>query len=157
MIVIIIIITTVVRLMSPTTNVTLSLSSPPLPPSSDCHHCYCPCSHHCHLAINFTNFCDHHFHLLVQSNPIITDTVGTRKSVCIIQCVLIKRVKKNVWSGTKKLSIVTSVLIKWVSVKWGFNVTLFVAFTFQGEDEVMFMEYRKEMKILFDNIAQLAS
>ena len=26
---------------------------------------------------------------------------------------------------------------------------------FQGEDEVMFMEYRKEMKILFDNIAQL--
>ena len=27
--------------------------------------------------------------------------------------------------------------------------------SFQGEDEVMFMEYRKEMKILFDNIAQL--
>lgn len=32
--------------------------------------------------------------------------------------------------------------------------TTTIAF-FQGEDEVMFMEYRKEMKILFDNIAQL--
>ncbi|RMX59336.1 hypothetical protein pdam_00014020 [Pocillopora damicornis] len=28
-------------------------------------------------------------------------------------------------------------------------------FDHEGEDEVMFMEYRKEMKILFDNIAQL--
>jgi len=28
-------------------------------------------------------------------------------------------------------------------------------FEHEGEDEVMFIEYRKEMKILFDNIAQL--
>jgi len=27
----------------------------------------------------------------------------------------------------------------------------------QGEDEVMFMEYRKELKVLFDNITQLVS
>ena len=27
----------------------------------------------------------------------------------------------------------------------------------QGEDEVMFMEYRRELKVLFDNITQLVS
>lgn len=27
----------------------------------------------------------------------------------------------------------------------------------QGEDEVMFMEYRRELKVLFDNVTQLVS
>ena len=41
-----------------------------------------------------------------------------------LQSVLIKRVnlKENVWNGTKKLSVITSVRIKRVSVERGFTV-----------------------------------
>ena len=28
---------------------------------------------------------------------------------------------------------------------------------FQGEDEAMFMDYRKQMKVIFNNLAQLVS
>ena len=43
-------------------------------------------------------------HFSLQSNPAITDTVGTREKVSVLQSVLIKRVnfKENVWSGSKK-------------------------------------------------------
>ena len=55
-------------------------------------------------------------------------------------------------AGPRKLSVIRNVLIK-----VGFPCNIVCGITFQGEDEVLFMEYRKEMKILFDNIAQLAS
>ena len=63
----------------------------------------------------------------VQSNPVITDTAGTRKSVRYHRGVLIKLVnfEENVWGGTKETGcsdVKRGVHIKRVSVKRGSNI-----------------------------------